>query len=113
VFSIDHKAYESSFIGLFTVDPFDSTMRTKENVVLVRKDLSEAINLFESQESIQIMGKVLQTTSNNDFLFSFINNNVLVHDLGASPVFVGSFDVNKDCVVSRARENEASNALMF
>jgi hypothetical protein len=59
------------------------------------------------------MGKVLQTTSNNDFLFSFLNTNVLVHNLGASPAFIGSFEVEKGCVVSRARENEAINALMF
>ena len=46
-FLIDHKSYESTYIGTFTVDKFDSTMRTKTNVILVRPSgVSEALNLF-------------------------------------------------------------------
>lgn len=35
-FAIDHKSYESTFIGQLRVDPFTSISRTKTNVILHR-----------------------------------------------------------------------------
>ena len=45
-------------------------MRTKTHVVLVREEGSEALNLFDSLATQSLEGAVMQTSNNNDFVFS-------------------------------------------
>jgi hypothetical protein len=108
-FAIDHKTYESTFLGQITVKPFTSTSRTKTNVILHRDGHSQAINVFNLEASQDVHGHVLQTTTNNDFVFVQIDNHIHVNDVGAFDSKVAQFAVEKGCVAQRARENEASN----
>jgi hypothetical protein len=50
---------------------------------------------------------VLQTSTNNDFLFSQEGQNIVIYDLNANPTNLGSIKVESGCVATRARENEA------
>jgi hypothetical protein len=56
-------------------------MRTKTHVVLVREEGSEALNLFDSLATQSFEGTVMQTSNNNDFIFSQVGKDVLTLDL--------------------------------
>lgn len=93
-------------MGQVDVAEFKSTMRSKTHAVLVRETGAEAINLF-NLSSDHIEGRVMQTTTNNDFIFSQVGSQVHVTDLSTgqqSPAFT----VEPGCIVQRTRENEAA-----
>lgn len=108
-FMIDHKSYESVFLGTMTVDKFESTMRTKTNIVLVRESGSEAINLFKLELMQVLEGRVLQTSINNDFVFTQVGHRIVAHEVSSIAAQVASFPIGASCIAEKARENEAVN----
>lgn len=69
-FAIDYKTYESALINVITVAEFKSAMRTKTHIVLYRTFDAEAINAFDLEQKQIIEGAVMETSSNNDFVFT-------------------------------------------